>query len=236
MIPRTRIGTALIPGTDVEMQLYQSGELFSIKIPGRGDLMNSRMHGSEKALADLACEKVAGLKTPRLLVGGLGMGFTLAAALKSVGPAAEVVVAELVPEVVEWNRTVIGAPAGHPLADPRSSVYVGDVADLIRQTAGGFDAVLMDVDNGPEALVRKDNDWLYSEAGLRATRRALRPGGVLAVWSASPDRAFSRRLSHVGFDVREHVVRPHRAGKGPRHTIWIAACGGTSTSVFRTDS
>ena len=223
MIPRNRIGTALIPGTNVELQLYQSGELFSIKIPGRGDLMNSRMHGSEKALAELACAKIAHVKKPRVLIGGLGMGFTLAAALQTVGADAEVVVAELVPEVVEWNRTLIGAPSGHPLADPRSSVYVGDVADLIRQSAGGFDAVLMDVDNGPEALVRRQNDWLYSADGLRATRAALRPRGVLAVWSASPDRAFSKRLQHAGFEVNEHVVRPHRAGKGPRHTIWIAA-------------
>ncbi len=222
MLPRNRIGTALIPGTDVEMQLYQSGELFSIKIPGRGDLMNSRMHGSEKALAELACAKIAGVEKPRLLVGGLGMGFTLAAALKTVGPDAEVVVAELVPEVVDWNRTLIGAPAGHPLADPRSRVHVGDVADVIRKSAGGFDAILMDVDNGPEALVRKENDWLYSADGLRATRAALRRGGALAVWSASPDRAFSKRLQQAGFDVDEHVVRPHRAGKGPRHVIWIA--------------
>ncbi len=223
MIPRNRLGTALIPGTKVELQLYQSGDLYSIKIPGRGDLMNSRMHGSEKALAELACAKLGQRPAARLLIGGLGMGFTLAAALKTVGPAAEIVVAELVPEVVEWNRTLIGAPAGHPLADSRSSVYVGDVADLIRQTVGGFDAILLDVDNGPEALVRKDNEWLYSGDGLRAARRALRPGGVLAVWSASPDRAFSRRLRDAAFAVDEHVVRPHRAGRGPRHTIWIAA-------------
>ena len=223
MIPRNRIGTARIPGTNVELHLYQSGDLYSIKIPGRGDLMNSRMHGSEKALAELACAKIAGVKKPRVLIGGLGMGFTLAATLQTVGSGAEVVVAELVPEVVEWNRTLIGAPSGHPLADPRSSVYVGDVADLLRQSAGGFDAVLMDVDNGPEALVRRENDWLYSADGLRATRAALRPRGVLAVWSASPDRAFSKRLQHAGFEVNEHVVRPHRAGKGPRHTIWIAA-------------
>ena len=223
MIPRNRIGTALIPGTNVELQLYQSGDLFSIKIPGRGDLMNSRMHGSEKALAELACARIARVKKPRVLIGGLGMGFTLAAALATLGPDAEVVVAELVPEVVDWNRTLIGAPSGHPLADPRSGVYVGDVADLIRQSAGGFDAVLMDVDNGPEALVRMQNDWLYSGDGLRATRAALRPRGVLAVWSAGPNRAFGKRLQHAGFDVTEHVVRPHRAGKGPRHTIWIAA-------------
>jgi spermidine synthase len=222
MLPRIRLGTALIPGTHVELQLYQSGEQFSIKIPGRGDLMNSRMHGSEKALAELACARIARGAKARVLIGGLGMGFTLAAALQTLGSTAEVVVAELVAEVVEWNRTLIGAPAGHPLADPRSSVYVGDVADLIRQTPAGFDAILLDVDNGPEALVRKENDWLYSGEGLRAARRALRPGGVLAVWSASPDRGFSKRLQQAGFEVDEHVVRPHRAGKGARHVIWIA--------------
>ena len=221
MIPRNLLGTALIPNTDMQLQLYQSGELFSIKIPGRGDLMNSRVHGSEKALADLACEKLHGNANPRLLIGGLGMGFTLAAALKVIGPAAEAVVAELVPEVVTWNRTLIGGPAGDPLADQRSRVFVGDVADLIRQEPAGFDAILMDVDNGPEALVRRENNWLYSTAGLKATRAALRPRGVLAVWSASPDRPFSKRLRQASFDVREHIVRPHRAGKGPRHHIWI---------------
>jgi spermidine synthase len=223
MIPRILLGTARIPDTGTEMRLYQSGELFSIKIPGRGELMNSRIHGSEKALADLACERLGGKKKRRLLIGGLGMGFTLAAALKKIGPDAEVVVAELVPEVVTWNRTLIGAPAGHPLSDRRSRVYVGDVRDVIEREAGGFDAVLMDVDNGPEGLVRRENDWLYGAAGLRATRAALRAGGVLAVWSASPDRAFGKRLQESGFDVREHVVRPHRAGKGPRHHIWIGA-------------
>ena len=221
MIPRNLLGTAIIPDTDVQLQLYQSGELFSIKIPGRGDLMNSRVHGSEKALAKLACENLRHNANARLLIGGLGMGFTLAAALKMIGPAAEVVVAELVPEVVTWNRTLIGAPAGDPLADQRSRVFIGDVADLIRQEPAGFDAILMDVDNGPEALVRRENNWLYSTAGLKATRAALRPRGVLAVWSASPDRPFNKRLQQAGFAVREHTVRPHRAGKGPRHHIWI---------------
>jgi spermidine synthase len=223
VIPRLLLGTASIPGTDKELRLYQSGELFSIKILGRGDLMNSRMHGSEKALADLACEKLGDTPKARLLIGGLGMGFTLAAALKATGPAAEIVVAELVPEVVTWNRTLIGGPAGHPLDDPRSTVYVGDVADVIRREPGGFDAILLDVDNGPEGLVRRENDWLYSDAGLRASRAALRSRGVLAVWSVSPDASFSKRLREAGFAVDEHVVRPHRAGKGPRHHIWIGA-------------
>jgi spermidine synthase len=221
MLPRTQLGTALIPGTDKEMQLFQSGEIFSIKIPGRGDLMNSRAHGSEKALADLACKNLGGNKKPRLLIGGLGMGFTLAAALQATGPDAEVVVAELVPEVVAWNRTLIGAPAGNPMADRRCHVIVDDVANIIRQEPAGFDAILMDVDNGPEALVRRENDWLYGSAGLQTTRAALRSRGVLAVWSASPDRAFSKRLRQAGFNVSEHMVRSHRAGKGPRHHIWI---------------
>ena len=223
MLPRILLATAPIPGTNKEMQLYQSGELFSIKIPGRGDLMNSRVHGSEIALANLACEKLGDTAKPRLLIGGLGMGFTLAAALKALGPGAEIIVAELVPEVVTWNRTLIGAPAGDPLADPRSHVYVGDVADVIREQPAGFDAILMDVDNGPEALVRRENNWLYSAAGLRATRAALRSHGVLAIWSSGPDRAFSKRLQQTGFKVHEHVVRPHRAGKGPRHYIWIGS-------------
>jgi spermidine synthase len=223
MVPRVLLGTAIVPNTKVEMRLYRSGELFSIKIPGRGDLMNSRMHGSERALAELACERLRAVARPRILIGGLGMGYTLAAALASVGSDASVVVAELVPEVVEWNRAWLGALAGSPLDDPRSEIFVGDVAELIRREPDAFDAILMDVDNGPEALVRRENDWLYRESGLRAMRTALRIPGVLAVWSASADRDFTVRLGRAGFAVREHVVRPHRAGKGPRHHIWIAA-------------
>lgn len=223
MIPSILLGSAPIPDTANELRLYQRGEEFSIKIPGRGELMNSRVHGSEKALADLSCERIAGRARPRVLVGGLGMGFTLAAALQALGPDAEVVVAELVPEVVEWNRQAMGVPAGQPLADPRSSVYIGDVSDLLRQQRAAFDAILLDVDNGPEALIRRENDWLYTVSGLETTRLALRPEGVLAVWSAGRDRLFTSRLHHAGFKVKEVVVRPHRAGKGPRHHIWLAS-------------
>ncbi|HSG88812.1 MAG TPA: hypothetical protein VLA56_06345 [Pseudomonadales bacterium] len=222
MLPREHLATARVPDTDQELRLYRSGDLFSIKIMGRGDLMNSRMHGSERALAELACTHLGGAGRHRLLVGGLGIGFTLAAALEAVGPQATVVVAELVPEVVDWNRELMGEPAGHPLADPRTEVYVGDVCDLIRRPATGFDAIMMDVDNGPEALLRRENDWLYSPMGLEATRRALRPGGVLTVWSATPHPPFGKRLKQAGFRVEEKSVRPHRPGKGARHHIWIA--------------
>lgn len=226
MIPDVLLASATIPDTRKELRLYQRGEMFSIKIAGRGELMNSRVHGSEIALAELACERIAGRTQTRVLVGGLGMGFTLAAALRVLGPEAEVVVAELVPEVVDWNREIMGEPAGHPLADPRSTVYVGDVGNLLREQRAGFDAILMDVDNGPEAMIRRENDWLYSVAGLETTRRALRPQGVLAVWSAGPDRLFSSRLHNAGFKVEEVTVRPHKAGKGPRHHIWLAAAKG----------
>lgn len=221
MIPRVLLGTAIIPDTRSELRLYQSGELFSIKIPGRGDLMNSRAHGSERALADLATSRLGNRAHARILVGGLGMGFTLAAALSAVGPDAEVVVAELVPEVVDWNRGAMGGPSGHPLEDPRCTVHVGDVGVLIRAEPAGYDAILLDVDNGPEALIRSENDWLYSPAGLQGIRAALRPNGVLTVWSAGPDRRFAKRLAQAGFAVEEVMVRPHRAGKGPRHLIWI---------------
>jgi spermidine synthase len=221
MLPSILLGSAPIPGTNKELRLYQRGDEFSIKIPGRGELMNSRVHGSEKALAQLACERIEDRERARVLVGGLGMGFTLAAALQAVGPQAEVTVAELVPEVVEWNRQIMGEPAGRPLEDPRAAVYLGDVGDLLRQQRAAFDAILLDVDNGPEALIRRENDWLYTVGGLEAAGRALRPQGVLAVWSAGPDQLFTARLRHAGFKVEEVIVRPHRAGKGARHYIWL---------------
>ena len=191
-------------------------------IVGGGELMNTRMHGSEDALAELACMCVAKRPHPRVLIGGLGMGFTLAAALQQLGSEAEVTVAELVPAVVEWNRGPLGAHAGYPLSDPRTQVRVGDVAALIKAGRSAYDAILLDVDNGPEGLTHSENDWLYSVAGLHAAFAALRPGGVLAVWSAGADRAFSERLRQIGFLVEERQVRAHARGKGARHTIWLA--------------
>ncbi|TDO16699.1 MULTISPECIES: spermidine synthase [Halomonas] len=218
------IGTASIPGSRGELRLLQRNDEFSIRIAGKtGELMNTRLHGSEDALAEFACERVAGRSGARVLVGGLGMGFTLAAALKTLGEDAEVVVAELVPGVVEWNRGPLGAAAGRPLDDPRTRVSLGDVGELLRREPAGFDAIMLDVDNGPEGLTHRDNDWLYSPQGLATAQEALRPDGVLAVWSAGQDPAFTERLRRVGLLVEEVTVRAHRPGKGARHCIWLAS-------------
>ncbi len=225
---RTRVkllDTAPIPGDDGELGLYQHGEDFVIKVMGGQDLMSTRTHGSAEALADLTCPEVAGRERPRVLIGGLGVGFTLAAALRHLGPDAEVVVAELVPAVVEWNRGPLGEHAGHPLRDGRVTVQEVDVSLILRAEPRSFDAILLDVDNGPEGLTHRGNDWLYSPAGLNASYRALRPKGVLAVWSAGPDRSFTKRLGQAGFEVEEVAVRAHR-GKGARHLIWVARTPG----------
>src|SRR5690606_5955636 len=218
----TLLGSTPIPGGGGELRLSQRGNEFSIKIAGRGgELMNSRMHGSEDALAELACKPMLDRPQPRVLIGGLGMGFTLAAALKALGPNAEVMVAELVPAVVEWNRGPLGECAGNPLQDPRTRIHIGDVAEVLRVETKAFDAILLDVDNGPEGLTHKDNDWLYSLDGLEAAASALRPEGILAVWSAGPDQLFTIRLRKIGFRVETRTVRAHN-GKGSRHTIWLA--------------
>ncbi|MBZ0330464.1 hypothetical protein KZO25_09045 [Halomonas sp. ANAO-440] len=217
------IGTASIPGKGSELRLLQRNDEFSIRIAGSpGELMNTRLHGSEDALAELACERIANRAGIRVLIGGLGMGFTLAAALRSLPDSAEVVVAELVPGVVDWNRGPLGAAAGYPLNDPRTVVSLGDVGELLRREPGGFDAIMLDVDNGPEGLTRKENDWLYSPQGLAAAQEALRPEGVLAIWSAGQDPAFTERLRRVGLLVEEVTVRAHRPGKGAKHRIWLA--------------
>lgn len=226
MTPWRLLDSAQIPGDGTELRLYARGDEHSITIAGSsGELMGSRMHGSEDALAQLACARIAQRPAPRVLIGGLGLGFTLAAALRHLGANAEVVVAELVPAVVQWNRTVLGHHAGHPLRDARVAVREGDVALLLKAAAQAWDAILLDVDNGPEGLTRHDNNWLYSPAGLKAAFQALRPNGVLAVWSAGPDAAFGERLRQLGFEVDERRVRAHATRKGALHTLWLAGRG-----------
>ncbi|MDT8387319.1 MAG: hypothetical protein RQ736_07385 [Thiogranum sp.] len=224
MTPWTLLDSAPVPGKVGELRLYQCGAEFSIRIAGRGELMNSRVHGSEDALAEMTCARLAERVAPRLLIGGLGMGFTLAAALRQLDEPAQVQVAELVPAVVAWNRGPLGDCAGHPLEDPRATVYEGDVARLLKDGQSAYDAILLDVDNGPEGLTRKGNDWLYGEDGLNAAYTALRPDGVLAVWSAGPAEDFLQRLRKVGFEVDEVRVRAH-GSKGARHVIWFARRG-----------
>jgi spermidine synthase len=220
------LDTTQIPGNGGEMKLFRHGDDFSIRLTGSragggGELMNSRMHGSEDKLAELTCTRVAGRMNPRVLVGGLGMGFTLAAALRHLGANAEVVVAELVPAVVTWNRGPLGECAGNPLLDTRTTVHEGDVAGLLKTARDSFDAILLDVDNGPEGLTHKSNDWLYSPDGLKAAQLALRAQGVLAIWSAGPDPRFTIRLRKCGYKVQEVNVRAH-GNKGARHLIWLA--------------
>ncbi len=185
-------------------------------------LMSSRTHGSEEALAELGCRRARTLMRPRVLIGGLGMGFTLRAALDVLPPAARLLVAELVPAVVEWNRDTIGALAQHPLDDPRMRIEEGDVAVTLRSNPGRFDAVLLDVDNGPAALTASSNAGLYDAHGIAAARASLRPGGVLAVWSAKDDQPFERRLCAAGFSVQRERVRSRLRRRGPQHTILIA--------------
>ena len=224
MTPWVLLDSAPVPGAGGTLQLYRRGDEFSIKIAGRGELMSSRVHGSEEALAEQTCDRLSEKTRPKLLIGGLGMGFTLAAALRQLGDQAQVVVAELVPAVVAWNRGVLGEPAGHPLLDTRVSVREGDVARLLQNSTQSYDAILLDVDNGPEGLTRRENDWLYGVNGLTAAYTALRPRGVLAVWSAGADPAFLQRLRKVGFEVEEVQVRAH-GKKGARHIIWFAGRG-----------
>lgn len=221
MTPWVLLEQAQVPGNGGELRLYRRNDEFSIRIAGRVELMNSRVHGSEDALAEHTCARLAGCPQPRLLIGGLGMGFTLAAALRHLGDQAQVVVAELVPAVVAWNRGALGEPAGHPLRDPRVTVRETDVGRLLVAGEQAYDAILLDVDNGPEGLTRKENDWLYGVDGLNAAYAALRPGGVLAVWSAGPAREFAQRLRKVGLEVEEVRVRAH-GSKGARHIIWFA--------------
>ena len=221
MIPLKLIDRALTPDKSGELQLHQRGADFFILLDGK-ELMSSRKHGSEEALAELACAPIAGRAKARVLVGGLGMGYTLAAALSVLQEDASVIVAELVPEVVNWNRSVLGALAGNPLDDNRVEVQERDVCILLQNVRGGFDAVMLDVDNNPRSMTQKSNAWLYSDTGLSSIRLALKSQGVLTVWGAAPDSAFSLRLRKAGFTVQEKTVSARGCGKGGRHTIWVA--------------
>ena len=219
MQTRELIGTAQVPGGEL-LSLYRRGADFMIVL-NRNELMSTRMSGSEEALAIMSCERLRAVGAPHLLIGGYGMGFTLRAALAALGPAAQVTVAELVPEIIAWARGPMAELAAGCLDDPRVRLIQADVAHVIAEGRASFDAILLDVDNGPDGLVRAANDRLYSEAGLRAAIAALRPGGILAIWSAAPDAAFARRLARAGLIVDEVSVRARSNGKGARHIIWF---------------
>ncbi len=220
MKPWILIETAQTPGHGAELCLYQRDQEFAIQADNL-ELMNSRKFASEQALATLACKKLTDPSEARVLIGGLGMGYTLKSALDELGETAEVLVMELVPDVVRWNQGLLAHLAGNPLDDERVTVQVGDVAQMIKRSRGSFSAILLDVDNGPNALTSMDNHWLYSIAGLETAHAALKPNGILGIWSSDRDAGFSKRLSQVGFDVDEVPVR-ELGKKGGHHIVWIA--------------
>jgi spermidine synthase len=222
MIRWVQLGAASVPGGGGELRLMQRGTEFSI-FAGATELMSSRLSGSEEALASITCARMLGRPAPHVLIGGLGMGFTLRTALAILGTDATVTLAELVPEVVAWARGPLAAIHGDSLSDPRLKIFEGDVGDLIAGASERYDAILLDVDNGPAGLTRDGNDDLYDAYGLGEARKALRPGGALAVWSATPDPAFEKRLHATGFSVEDHRVRANARGRGgARHVIWLA--------------
>ena len=220
MLPMDHLGTAHVPG-GVEIRLYKRGGEFLILLP-TDELMSTRMRASEERLATLTLERLKNHPAPRVLIGGYGMGFTLRAALAAAGPRVRFTVAELLPEIVEWARGPMAELTAGCLDDPRVDLRIGDVGELIAWDGLGWDAILLDVDNGPDGVVREANDRLYSASGLAAAKRALRPAGILAVWSAKPDPGFTRRLRGAGFAVEELTVKARPNGKGPRHHIWFA--------------
>lgn len=220
MIPWERLDAVTLED-GVALKLMRRGAEFSIML-GANELMNSRLSGSEEALAGLSVERLEGGGQPRMLIGGLGMGFTLRAALRSLKDDARITVAELVPQVIEWAKGPMALVFDSCLDDPRVSLHEADVGELIRGAAGAWDAILLDVDNGPEGLTRQGNDALYSAQGLAAAFRALAPGGVFSVWSSAPDPAFTRRLKQAGFAITEVPTRARTSKRGATHIIWLA--------------
>jgi len=220
MIARELIDTARVPGGE-DMHLYRHDRDFMIVL-GNNELMSSRMSGSEIELATQTIARLKGRPHIRLLIGGYGMGFTLRAALKALPADARVVVVELVDEIIDWARGPMAELAAGCLDDPRVELVMDDVVAEIANSPGQYDAILLDVDNGPDGLTRRDNNKLYSMRGLRAARDALTAGGVLAIWSASQDKAFAQKLRDTHFEVDEVRVAARSNGKGPKHTIWFA--------------
>jgi len=220
MLPWIHIDTAKAPGGG-DMRLIRRGDEFSIML-GNIALMNSRLSGSEEAMAQLSARRLANVEAPEILIGGLGMGFTLRAALDAFTARAQITVAELVPAVAQWARGPMGELFGDCLDDRRVSIEITDAGAMIRTAQRAYDAILLDTDNGPEGLTRPANDALYSQAGLAAALRALRPGGHLAIWSQGPDEKFTKRLQRAGFETSEERVRAHRGKRGARHVIWFA--------------
>ncbi len=221
MLPWIEIDRAPVPGDVNQLRLKQRGQEFSIML-GANELMNSRLSGSEEALAELSAARLTHVARPRVLIGGLGMGFTLRAALAVLPAEARVTVAELVPSVISWARGPMAAIFNGCLDDARVDVREGDVGAMIRAARSGYDAILLDVDNGPDGLTRTANDSLYHHAGLRAAEEALASGGVLAVWSSGPDERFTRRLKDCGFATETVTVRANARRSGARHVIWLA--------------
>jgi spermidine synthase len=217
---REHIGSAMVPGGE-ELRLFRRGRDFAIWLRGN-ELMSTRMSGSEEALARMTCARLGKRPAPHLLIGGYGMGFTLRAALEELPKEARLTVAELVPEIVTWARGPMQDLTAGCLDDRRVVLKQDDVANLIASARGSYDAILLDVDNGPEGLVRPGNDRIYSDRGLRSAKVALRPEGILAVWSATGDPRFTARLRQAGFSVDEVRVAARTNGKGPRHVIWFA--------------
>jgi spermidine synthase len=231
MLPWEKLAETTAPDASL-VELLRRGREYLIRVAGL-DLMSNEDASSASALAELGCAHLTETQASRVLVGGLGMGFTLAAALAHTGPSATVEVAELIEEIVVWNRGPLAELAGRPLDDSRAVVRLGDIGDMLEKTENRYDAILLDVDNGPDSLVHEANERLYAAPLLGAARRALRPGGVLAVWSFTDDVAFTRRLKHAGFQVEVKPVKGSQKGRGRVHYIWLARRSAPSRGAHR---